>query len=342
MAGYSATDKFLHRFYLSNYSIAKATMEIEEILYGQKMKKWPLEQSVFITGLARSGTTAVMNKIFNCGEHASLQYANMPFLLSPNLWNQKSKIAAHERAHKDGIIIDGNSPEEFDEYFWKAFLKDDFIRDNGLTINNVNNQVFKKYLNYIQLICFAKGKNKYISKNNNNVLRLLALQKIDNQRTFILFRDPISHASSLMKLHTTFSENQKEDAFSLEYFNYLGHHEFGLNHKPFLLTKEFKDSRTKFDMEKLDYWLAVWLNYYQYIVTLPLKKSWFICFEDLIEEPNIVYEHIGNEIGLKSLLKSNKKHTPSTYNVMPNCNENLLKQCQEVYFELCKLKSYRI
>ena len=60
MPTYSATDKFLHKFYLSNYSISKATLEMEEILYGQKAKQIDVEQYVFVTGLARSGTTVVM------------------------------------------------------------------------------------------------------------------------------------------------------------------------------------------------------------------------------------------------------------------------------------------
>ncbi|TXN35965.1 hypothetical protein FVB32_15505 [Flagellimonas hymeniacidonis] len=314
---------------------------MDEMIYGQKAKQLPIDQIVFVTGLARSGTTAVMNKIFQRGEHASLQYANMPFLLSPNLWNRKSTIAAHERAHKDGIIIDGNSPEEFDEYFWKAFLKDSFIKDNGLETHRVNDEVFKKYLEYISLICLAKGKNKYISKNNNNVLRLLELQKIENQKTFILFRDPLSHASSLMKLHKSFSKNQMEDPFSLKYFNYLGHHEFGLNHKPFLLTKKFEENRQEFNIETIDYWLSIWLNYYQYIMSIPLKNSWFICFEDLITEPDIVYEHIRSQIGFETALKSSKRHKPSTYE-KPNYNKQLLEECQEIYVQLSHQRLYQI
>ncbi|TAI48582.1 hypothetical protein [Flagellimonas allohymeniacidonis] len=341
MAGYSATDKFLHKLYLSKYGISKATMEMDEMVYGQRAKALPIDQVVFVTGLARSGTTAVMNKIFKSGEYASLQYANMPFLLSPNLWNRKSNIKAHERAHKDGIIIDGNSPEEFDEYFWKAFLKDSFIEEDGLSIHDVDDEIFKKYLLYVSLICLAKGKNKYISKNNNNVLRLSALQRIENQKTFILFRDPLSHASSLMKLHKSFSKNQTEDPFALDYFNYLGHHEFGLNHKPFLLTEEFTSHRGEFDMESIDYWLAIWLNYYRYVLKTPLKDTWFIGFEDLIKEPDVVYEHIAREIGFETTFPPSKKHTPSTY-TKPDCNKLLLDECQNVYTQLSELRSYQI
>ena len=195
-------------------------------MHGKKAGETEVEEYVFITGLARSGTTALMNKIFSSEEYASLQYSNMPILLSPNLWNKKLKIAKHERAHKDGIIIDGNSPEEFDEYFWKVFLNDSYIKD-GLLPHEVDDKVLNKYKSYVSLICHSKKKHKYISKNNNNILRLDALKKIDGNKIIVLFREPLSHASSLMKLHKSFSENQKEDPFVLDYFNYLGHHEFG-------------------------------------------------------------------------------------------------------------------
>lgn len=341
MAGYSATDKFLHKFYLSNYSISKATLEMEEILYGHKAKHITLAQSVFVTGLARSGTTAVMNKIFDTGEYASLQYANMPFLLSPNLWNRKSNIESHERAHKDGITIDGNSPEEFDEYFWKAILNDEYILEEGLAINNINDRILNKFLTYVKLICLSKGKVKYVSKNNNNILRLAALQKIENAKIIILFRDPISHASSLMKLDDRFSNEQTLDPFALEYFDYLGHHEFGLHHKPFLLTREFDAHRNQYSKTSLNYWLAVWLNYYKYVLAVIQPEYLLVCFEDLVAYPNAVYANIMERLLLKSSFAETKPHSPSQY-LGIDCDSVLLKQCNNIYIQLTNLRTYQV
>ena len=194
MSSYSKAEKNLHKLYLSNYFLSKSSFELEEIIHGRKAKQLPVEEYVFITGLARSGTTALMNKIFASEEYASLQYSNMPILLSPNFWNKKLKFAKHERAHKDGIIIDGNSPEEFDEYFWKVFLNDSYIQE-GLLPHEVDKKVLEKYLTYVALICLSKGKQKYISKNNNNILRFSTLRKIKGNKIIVLFRDPVSHAS---------------------------------------------------------------------------------------------------------------------------------------------------
>ena len=55
MASYSTSDKFLHKFYLSNYGISRATLEMEEILHGAKAKQLDIKQYVFVSGLARWG-----------------------------------------------------------------------------------------------------------------------------------------------------------------------------------------------------------------------------------------------------------------------------------------------
>lgn len=337
MASYSTTDKFLHKFYLSNYAISKATLEMDEILNGTKANQLSVDQYVFVTGLARSGTTAVMREIFQSGFFASLQYSNMPFLLSPNLWKKKSKIESHERAHNDGIIIDGNSPEEFDEYFWKAFLNDAYIKDNGLIVNEINEDVLEKYKTYVKLICLAKEKNKYVSKNNNNVLRIDALRKLKSSVLIVLFRNPLYHASSLLKLHKSFSKTHEEDSFALEYFNYLGHHEFGLNHKPFILTEQFKANRHKFATDDINYWLTIWLNYYSFVLQKLKKEDFLICFEDLISSPNVVYNNLGHLLNIK--IDSFKKFEPSKYSKL-DCDESLFNECMHIYNSLKEKLSY--
>lgn len=333
MASYSGSDKFLHKVYLGNYALSKAGLELEEILHGRQAKELTVNEKVFVTGLARSGTTAVMNKIFETGEYASLQYSNMPFVLNPNLWKRKSKIESHERAHKDGIIIDGNSPEEFDEYFWKSHLKDSYILEDGLSLHEVEKEILDKYLTYVKLICLSKGKTKYVSKNNNNILRLEALRKIDKSKIILLFRDPLAHASSLMKLHLRFSAEQKEDPFQLQYFDYLGHHEFGLHHKPFLLTSDFEHNRKKFKKDHIDYWLAIWLNYYHFLLNSMKDGDILICFEDLIAEPNRIYDQLAGQLSLEGDFSDTPKHNPSKY-PEKDCDTQLLAQCRAVYKKL--------
>ena len=42
------------------------------------------DDHVFVSGLARSGTTALLNALYQSGTFASLSYDDMPFILAPN------------------------------------------------------------------------------------------------------------------------------------------------------------------------------------------------------------------------------------------------------------------
>lgn len=313
-------------------------MEIEQVLFGSQAHKFTIKELVFVTGLARSGTTALTNLIFSSGAYASLQYANMPFLLMPNLWKNSKKITPHERAHKDGIMIHENSPEEFDEYFWKTFLEDAYI-SKQLKLHEIDEKILKNYLNYISLICLSKGKQNYLSKNNNNILRLPDISKIKGSKILLLFREPLSHCQSLLKLHRYFSELQTKDPFALEYFNFLGHHEFGLNHKPFLLNKRINAKMIENDPKHIDYWLLNWINYYQYLLENQCENYHFISFTDLICDQENVISYLNREVMMSAQILETTKYIPHAYPVL-SCNKDLLYESMLIYEKLNQLRRY--
>ncbi len=338
MSNYSIIEKFLHRIYLSNFFLSKASLEVENALFSNKSSKLIIEEYIFITGLARSGTTALTNKIFNSQEYASLQYSNMPFLFLPNLWRQNKKIKSLERAHKDGILIKSDSPEEFDEYFWKAHLNNTYIQDE-LILHKIDDQLITKYLSYISLVCLSKNKLKYISKNNNNILRIGSLKKIKNSKIIILYREPKDHANSLLKLHNAFSNDQSDDQFVLDYFNFLGHHEFGLNHKPFLLNESLNNRMRTIDTKSINYWLLNWINYYTHILNTFDESFILISFDDLITNQENVYDYLNTKLQLRAKLKAAKKYVPTEYSKI-ECDQDLLKEAESIFHQLSELTEY--
>ena len=279
MQNYNTIQKFLHDFVLSKKIINKSLFELEKIIY-LKNKDTKNQSHVFITGLPRSGTTSLLNFLFSSKEYASLTYNNMPFILSPNFSKlfHKKDITKKERLHGDGIYFDTNSPEALDEIFFD---------NNEKFINN-------ELENFIQLILLNKKKNRYLSKNNLNFKRIDIIQSILPNSIFLIpIREPLQHANSLLNQHLHFSQLQKEDDFIRRYMNYLGHNEFGLNHKPWNNPIHFND------LNNINYWLEQWDLFYKFIYNKfnSYKNCNFIVYEKL-NDPNYV-EKILEKINLK-------------------------------------------
>lgn len=337
---YSYLGKLTHRLYLANYFVAKTSFEMELAIFGKSSKQVEIEERVFVTGLARAGTTAVFNALYATSSFASLTYANMPFLLMPNvskLFSKTPETTLLERAHQDGILVNNKSPEAFDDYFWKVMLNDSYLGKHYLHLHQPGKEELALYTRYQELILLANGKKSYLSKNNNNIVRLTSLMEFyPSARFVVLFRDPLSHAQSLLKEHLHFSQMQAKDPFALEYFNYLGHHEFGQNLKPFCFGEKQKLIG---DPLKIDYWLRNWLNYYRYLLTIYNDRWLLVSFEDLCRQPGKIAAHLNENIKLKLPIKIDHPFHPKNYPGVV-VDEELYQECLEVYGELRQRRNY--
>ena len=121
----------------------------------------------------------------------------------------------------------------------------------------------------------------------------------------------------------------------------MGTTNLDVNHKPFLLTKEFKDKRGKYSTDSLDYWLLIWINYYEYLLDHFDEQFILVAFEDLIHTPNTIFEHMCSVLNISAELKSEKKHSPSKY-IDLDCEQTLLEKAKLIYDKLDALKKYRV
>ena len=324
MQNYSNIQKFLHDFVLSKKIINKSLFELEKIIF-LKNKDINNQSHVFITGLPRSGTTSLLNFLFSSNEYASLTYNDMPFILSPHfskLFNKKN-ITKKERLHGDGIDFDNNSPEALDEIFFD------------------NNEEFVKneIVNYIQLILLSNNKTKYLSKNNLNYKRVDLIQSIFPKSIFLIpIREPLQHAISLLNQHLHFSQLQKEDDFIRRYMNYLGHNEFGLNHKSWNNPIHFND------LNNINYWLEQWNLFYDFIYSKfqSYENCYFVVYEEL-DNPNYIKKILKKinlekykNMDLKFFRNTNKKELNIEYDKDTN------NKSQVIYNRFINLNKYII
>jgi hypothetical protein len=267
MNNYSWLQQKLHHFALSYQFIREAMFDIENSAISINHIN---DNHVFISGLARSGTTILLNVLYESNEFASLSYRDMPFILAPNLWSklsfneQDSDLV--ERAHGDGIKISTESPEAFEEVFWITFAEDD-------------EDTIEKFKNYVQLINHKYQKKRYLSKNNQNVGRLeLISNTFPNSKILIPYRNPIQHAYSLLSQHQRLIEDSKKDNFISNYMKWIGHTEFGPNYIPI----HNKNLCFEDDLN-INHWLEQWyLTYKNSYKNLKNKENvYFICYEKL-------------------------------------------------------------
>ncbi len=334
--GYSELSQLLHRMALNHYALSYRLYKME----AKKLPKRgvnPKNQYLIISGLARAGTTSLMNKLVENSAFASLSYANMPFLTAPNYWSRIYKPkdkSKKERSHKDGIMIGLDSFEALEEYFFKVIANDSYISEESVNVYELTDSEKSDYLNY-QAVVRSSDDKIYLAKNNNFLLRYQSLRATNKEFIAVfMFREPLTHAASLLEKHKEFSASQKEDPFFLEYMNWLGHHEFGLNQKHFQFDE--KDSIKTKDKLSLDYWLEVWINYYSYLLTIDRKGALFIDYNAYCENPKTILAKIFQSIGVNDELQLSPRFINNRKVDLPYTDE-LLQKANEIHSQLKEL-----
>ncbi len=274
MNSYSSSQKLLHKIALSSSFLREFFFDLEKLFFLKEDFEIDTRH-VFISGMARSGTTILLNAIHETNEFASLTYQDMPFILSPNIWSKLNKnnnlLDKQERAHGDGIKIDTSSPEAFEEIFWKTF--DD---------NDANSYI--EFMYFAQLLCIKYKKNRYLSKNNQNITRIEYLIKnYPDSKIIIPFREPLQHSFSLLNQHIKFNSFQKNDDFIRKYMSLIGHSEFGLDYIP-----QFDENLKYFDAQNINHWLEQWYLTYKSLSRFLINSQvFFVCYEELCKSRSV-------------------------------------------------------
>ena len=340
---YSFFNKILHHLVLGSDFISEMMFDMEMTLFKKKIFRDDSKTHIFVSGLPRSGTTILMRSLYETGLFASLTYRDMPFVVSPNLWSKisSSKIKSKEakqRAHGDNININIDSPEALEEIFWRMKLKKKYIFFDKLTIHEADEETINEYKNFVSLILYKYNKKLYLSKNNNNLLRLESIIKaFPNCLILIPFRDPLQQANSLLFQHQNFTKMQNEDKFVKKYMSYLVHHEFGVLHRPYEFTKNIKQ---EFDNNSLEYWLNLWINAYSYLSQKKFsekKNIMYVNYEYLCENPQRVFKNIVKKTNLYALPFEKNYEFKLSFKTIETEKSSLLLNAGKIFEKLIDL-----
>lgn len=318
MINYPIYSKVLHNLCLNNKFIRTSLYELEKILFlKNKDQKIINEEHIFITGMPRAGTTAVLNYIYYSGLFSSLLYKDMPFLFSPNFQSLLSfnrKISLSKRVHDDGIMINLDSPEAFDEVF----------------LNNFEKHVLEiEFLNYVQLVIKKHKKRRYISKNNYNYKRINFLKKVfPSSKILVIFRNPLDQSFSLLNQHINFSNLHKTNAFSKKYMKSLYHFEFGDLHSAWSNPNQY------FNNLKVNYWLEQWYLFYKKMIDSYYLDNFVFINYDLLEKSDYLSK-------FKKYLKIEKSNFDLNFNSKPyneiGLDKKLNFNCKIIYNKMSDL-----
>lgn len=295
MSEYSLLDRILHNLALNFQAVRHASFDIERSMVRINSENIAQQPHVFVTGLARAGTSILLRILYQSGDFACQTYRDMPFILSPQLWRMLSggwrkPGEARERAHADGMLVDFDSVEAFEEVFWLTFAGDLYVHDDHLSAHHVDEDVASKFYDYISIVIAAEklqGRRRYLSKNNNNLLRLPGLmQAFPAAHIIIPFRTPLQHAHSLLRQHQNFSKTQSADPFIAKYMRWLGHFEFGLDYRPFTFGETDHARYMKGeDTDQLQHWLKHWTRIYQGVLETAPANAIFWDYDAFCADP---------------------------------------------------------
>lgn len=329
---YSPTQQVFHHLILDHPNVGRMlfTREVKRVL---QEKTAPDQPFLIVTGLARAGTTSLLNHLSETGAFASLNYRHMPFLMAPGTWarwHKPASVPTQERSHGDGIAVSLESNEALEEYFFSAY--DGYVKEATLKEYALSAERATDYRNYRALVCAAQGGGLYLAKNNNTLLRYASLSKhFPAMRTVVLFRQPIFHASSLLDMHEHFTAEQEKDPFFLTYMNWLGHYEFGQNVKAF--TWSDGSGMPAIPPANLDDWLERWIAYYERVLALRNDQMFLLSYDRYCARPTDLVATLMQEVGVKGIAVEAESHQ-NERSAPDGASDEVLRRALDLYDRL--------
>ena len=294
---------------------------LESRVFAHELEGLRIERPIYVTGLARAGTTIMLELLAGHGSVATHRYRDFPVVLAPMFWNRafahiyQEGTPPSERAHKDRILVTPDSPEAMEEVIWMRFFKDTHTTGisqvlDGSTSNPAFARFYKEHIRKILLVRGGKpgrARARYLAKGNYNLTRLDYLLKLLPDARFVIpVREPRWHIASLIKQHRLFAAAEVRDPRILAHLNRAGHREFGQGRRAI----DLGDGRAAAiealwrDGEEVRGWARYWAMLMGFVAdrvasspTLAAATR-IVAYETLCREPRAELEAVALHVGL--------------------------------------------
>lgn len=278
---------------------------LETRLLKERLAQVRIDRPVYIAGLARSGSTILLEQLARHPDTATHRYRDFPLVLTLWGWNWFVDRAGArdeepaERAHKDRIVVTRESPEAFEEVVWMAFFEQlhESAAEAVLDASTSHPRFETFYRDHIRKLLMLRGGTRYLAKANYNVTRLGYLKKLFPDARFVVpIRDPVWHIASLMKQHALFVDAQARDRRVEDHMRRSGHFEFGLGRRP-VNTGRGDAGRLWSEGQEVAGWALHWANIYGHVADRLAdpdlaEATMILRYEDLCAEPRQVMSSV--------------------------------------------------
>ncbi|EPC00333.1 hypothetical protein L861_07495 [Litchfieldella anticariensis FP35 = DSM 16096] len=278
-----------------------------------------VDRPVYVSGLARSGTTILLERLAEHSHVATHRYADFPPLLTPYWWNRwlalvpNSQEVAQERAHKDGITITSQSPEAFEEMLWMAFFPHAHDPNHCAVFDRqASHPEFERFYDeHIRKLLAVRQRQRYVAKGNYNLVRLGYLHRLYPEARFLVaIRDPVWHIASLMKQQALFTTGETNQPRALEHMRRVGHFEFGLDRRAINVgddTMTAKITELWETGQEVEGWAHYWADIYRHVANLldndpALRDACLVVrYEDLCSQPEemLTRVHVHSQLSVE-------------------------------------------
>lgn len=232
---------FQSRFFSATQGFWRHLAKLESRIVREETGKRAVDRPVYVTSLPRSGTTILTEMLERHPDLTSHRYSDFPNVWTPywrNYLLKRTRIHVpklEERAHRDRIQVNNDSPEAVEEVLWMHFFPSlhDAEVNNVLTGQSRNREFDLFYTQHILKLLAVRNARRYLSKANCNISRIRYILELFPDAKFLIpLRDPLRQVASLGRQHALFSRASQADPRIPLQLAMSGHFEFGPQRVP--------------------------------------------------------------------------------------------------------------